>query len=41
MTIKEFGIYAQTDFAVITRWPNVFLDKSKAEVRLKELKKNE
>lgn len=41
MTIKEFGIYAQTDFAVITRWPNVFLDKSKAEARLKELKKNE
>lgn len=37
MTIKEFGIYAQTDFAVNTRWPNVFLDKSKAEARLKEL----
>lgn len=41
MTIKEFGIYAQTDFAVITRWSNVFLDKFKAEERLKELNGNE
>ena len=38
MTIKDFGIYANTDYeALILRQNDVFLDKSKAEAKLKEL----
>lgn len=38
MTIKDFEIYANTDYeALILRQNDVFLDKSKAEEKLKEL----
>jgi len=38
MTIKDFEIYANTNYeALILRQNDVFLDKSKAEEKLKEL----
>ena len=39
MTIKDFGIYANTDYEVLICLDDIFLDKSKAESKLKELEK--